>query len=100
MQIVELLAYDAVRNNQSRRAWLQMPRFHRGAIPTIKILSAIGLALASDCAGAGGWSGIVTGSPGGAPRIDHVVIIVQENRSPDNLFHGLPNADIANSGVD
>jgi phospholipase C len=28
-----------------------------------------------------------------------VVVIVQENRSPDNLFHGLPNADIANSGV-
>jgi phospholipase C len=27
------------------------------------------------------------------------VIIVQENRTPDNLFHGLPNADIANSGL-
>lgn len=23
----------------------------------------------------------------------HVVIVVQENRTPDNLFHGLPNAD-------
>ena len=31
--------------------------------------------------------------------IQHVVIIFQENRTPDNLFHGLPNADIANSGV-
>jgi phospholipase C len=28
-----------------------------------------------------------------------VVVIFQENRTPDNLFHGLPNADIANSGV-
>lgn len=33
-------------------------------------------------------------------RIQHVVIIFQENRTPDNLFHGLPGADIANSGVD
>jgi phospholipase C len=27
-------------------------------------------------------------------------MIVQENRTPDNLFHGLPNADIAESGLD
>jgi len=33
-----------------------------------------------------------------AQKIQHVVIIFQENRTPDNLFHGLPNADIANSG--
>jgi phospholipase C len=26
-------------------------------------------------------------------------VIFQENRTPDNLFHGLPNADIANSGL-
>jgi phospholipase C len=32
-------------------------------------------------------------------KIKHVVIIFQENRTPDNLFHGLPNADIANTGV-
>jgi phospholipase C len=31
-------------------------------------------------------------------KIQHVVVIFQENRTPDNLFHGLPNADIANSG--
>ncbi len=30
--------------------------------------------------------------------IRHVVVIFQENRSTDNLFHELPNADIANSG--
>lgn len=35
-----------------------------------------------------------------APRkIQHVVIIFQENRTPDNLFHGLPNADIADAGL-
>jgi phospholipase C len=32
-------------------------------------------------------------------RIDNVVVIFQENRTPDNLFHGLPNADIANTGT-
>lgn len=39
--------------------------------------------------------------PATIPRglIQHVVIIFQENRTPDNLFHGLPNADIANEGV-
>jgi phospholipase C len=31
--------------------------------------------------------------------IQHVVVIFQENRTPDNLFHGLPGADIANSGT-
>src|SRR5581483_10260030 len=31
-------------------------------------------------------------------KIQHVVVIFQENRTPDNLFHGLPNADIATSG--
>ena len=36
-------------------------------------------------------------------QVQHVVVIFQENRTPDNLFHGLqaylPSADIANSGV-
>jgi phospholipase C len=37
--------------------------------------------------------------PSGGQAIQYVVVIMQENRSPDNLFHGLPNADIANSGM-
>jgi phospholipase C len=32
--------------------------------------------------------------------IQHVVIIFQENRTPDNLFQGLPGADIAQYGID
>jgi phospholipase C len=40
----------------------------------------------------------------GIPQISHVVIVIQENRSVDNLFHGLnqylPLADVADSGVD
>ena len=31
--------------------------------------------------------------------IKHVIVIFQENRTPDNLFHGLPGADIASSGI-
>ncbi|MGC1379821.1 MAG: alkaline phosphatase family protein, partial [Candidatus Baltobacteraceae bacterium] len=34
----------------------------------------------------------------GAGKIDHVVYIVQENRSFDNLFQGYPGADTASSG--
>ena len=32
-------------------------------------------------------------------RVQYVVIIFQENRTPDNLFQGLRNADIASSGL-
>ena len=32
-------------------------------------------------------------------QIENVVVIFQENRTPDNLLHGLPDADIANSGI-
>jgi phospholipase C len=32
-------------------------------------------------------------------RIKYVIVIFQENRTPDNLFHGLPGADIANTGL-
>jgi phospholipase C len=34
----------------------------------------------------------------GGGKIRHVVIIFQENRTPDNLFHGLRGADTARSG--
>src|ERR1700732_4121695 len=36
----------------------------------------------------------------GQSQIKNVVVIFQENRTPDNLFHGLPGADIANTGLD
>jgi phospholipase C len=38
-------------------------------------------------------------SPTGSP-IKHVVVIMQENRSFDNFFHGFPGADSAQSGMD
>jgi phospholipase C len=41
-----------------------------------------------------------TGSPTGpAGLIKHVVIIIQENRSFDNLFHNFPGANTVSSGV-
>src|SRR5208337_3449307 len=51
------------------------------------------------------WGGGTTprrSPPGPDPlsqKVQHVVVIVQENRTPDNLFHGLPGADIADAGV-
>jgi len=31
-------------------------------------------------------------------KIQYIIVIVQENRTPDNLFQGFPGADIASSG--
>lgn len=39
------------------------------------------------------------GIPLTEPAIRHVVIIVQENRTVDNLFHGFPGADTVNYGT-
>jgi phospholipase C len=57
----------------------------------------------SGCGGELGNGQGVGGSSSSSPgweqaRIRHVIVILQENRTPDNLFHGLPNADIANGG--
>ena len=71
------------------------------------IIAAIALGL---CACGGSVSGgspapPPTGPPGGAPgkrypHIHHVVIVVQENRSVDNLFQGFPGADAQPYGFD
>ena len=37
--------------------------------------------------------------PAQAGKIQHVVIVVQENRSFDDLFQGYPGADTASSGL-
>ena len=37
-------------------------------------------------------------APGTPAVIEHVIIIFQENRTTDNLFHGLPGADTADYG--
>ncbi len=67
----------------------------RGLLAFLSALSIVG------CSGGGGGVVIPPGPtptppPGG--KIQHVIIIFQENRSVDNLFHGLPGADTASSG--
>ncbi|HEV3154319.1 MAG TPA: alkaline phosphatase family protein [Candidatus Baltobacteraceae bacterium] len=67
------------------------------------IAAALSLSL-SACGGGGGTpagpapSTNPSASPVPSGKITHVVIIFQENRSPDNLFQGLTGADIATSG--
>ncbi len=65
---------------------------------------AFALLLASyGCGGGGGSSAspgaatvpvpVPTFAPAATPRIAHVVVVIQENRSVDNLFQGFPGAD-------
>lgn len=61
------------------------------------VVLALGL---SACGGGGGTGPVPQPSkPPSGGKIQHVVIIFQENRSPDNLFQGLPGADIAGFGL-
>lgn len=50
--------------------------------------------------GCGANLGPATPPPVGMAKIKHVVVIMQENRSFDNLFYGFPGADSATSGMD
>ncbi len=54
-------------------------------------------------AGASALASLLQAAPDGKllgnGKIQHVVIIVQENRTPDNLFNGLPGADTVRSGL-
>ena len=59
-------------------------------------------ALTAACSGGGGTPGPVPSpipsaspTPVGLTAIKHIVIIVQENRTFDNLFNGYPGADTA-----
>jgi phospholipase C len=63
------------------------------------LASSVGVPIGTTTIGA--TSGAVNGSTtfSVTQTIKHVVIIFQENRTPDNLFHGLPGADIASSGI-
>ena len=70
-----------------------------------KLALVLGLGALAACGGGGGGSApipaptITPTQPPATGKITHIVIIFQENRTPDNLFHGLPGADIANSGL-
>ncbi len=74
----------------------------------IFVVRAVALALAAAlpaaCAGSFGASpgaqrfGSSVLHAGGSTPIKHVIIIIQENRTFDNLFHGFPGANTVNTG--
>src|SRR5580692_12470089 len=70
--------------------------FPRALIAIIAIAAGL-----SACGGGGGVSPapLPPSLPNYSQTFKHVVVIFQENRTPDNLFHGFPNADIADRGV-
>ena len=73
------------------------------SLPSIKLFAAFSFLAASLSCESGRSCGNRAATQQTAPnpssqKIKHVVIIFQENRTPDNLFHSLPNADIANAG--
>jgi phospholipase C len=76
----------------SRLAWL-----------SISILLLCGVAFVLSLNGCGGSKTTTITVPPPISQIQHVVIIFQENRTPDNLFHDQKlinaGADIASSGV-
>lgn len=41
-----------------------------------------------------------TGTPLSKSPIQHVIVIMQENRTFDNLFNGYPGADTVQTGLD
>ena len=58
------------------------------------------LAVAAHITGCSGGGGAMPPPPPPKfTKIHHVIVIFQENRTPDNLFQGLPGADIATSGI-
>jgi len=74
-----------------------------------RVLAVAAFSLLSACGGGGGGGSSspsvpATPTPGpggkGHPQIQHVVIVVQENRSVDNLFQGFPGANTQSYGLD
>lgn len=65
----------------------------------VPLLVPVSFLLIITTACAGFSSGHTSTSAGDGLKIQHVIIIFQENRTPDNLFHGLAGADIADSGI-
>jgi phospholipase C len=75
----------------------------------ITLLAVLGSMALAACGGGGGGGSAIpvlpfpspSPSPSQSPgaKIQHVVIIIQENRSVDNLFNGFPGADTVATGL-
>ena len=74
------------------------------------MLAALATAAAAGCAGhanvvpvhsasSGTAVGQALGGAAARAKIRHIVIVIQENRSFDNLFEGFPGADTVSSGM-
>ncbi len=76
-----------------------MVRFKNFLIPALVLLFAAAVAILNSCGG--GSSSVGTSTP--TQKIQHVVVIYQENRTPDNLFQDpvliAAGADIKNTGI-
>lgn len=77
-------------------------RFARYALCTMAVALAAGCGGSQQLVGPGpGLPQTVTSRAGnGARAIRHVIVIVQETRSFDNLFAGFPNADAPTTGME
>src|SRR5579863_1815776 len=106
-------------------AWLglavaETQRMRHHSIIVFGSIVALGIAAVAGCGGSGSGASLPglggggfpgspppEGSPGPIPspsvtpdsKIQHVIIVIQENRSFDNLFQGYPGADTANEGL-
>src|SRR5215472_4015965 len=105
--LVQLNAYGGVGNGQALQNQEGVQAIMRLRNPILVFPAAACLLVAGllvNFGGCGGGGPTVAPPPPPPPspfgqKIQHVVVIFQENRTPDNLFHGLPNADIASTGV-
>jgi phospholipase C len=70
----------------------------RAQLAELSFLIALGGCALHQSGGTSAPAMLPSSASGPSSKIQHVVIIVQENRSVDNLFHGLPGADTADYG--
>jgi phospholipase C len=80
------------------------PVDYRGMTFTPRLSAAVlALVLSAGCGGGGGTTSAIpklSAAKHSRDVIKHIVVIVQENRSFDNLFQGYPGADTVASGKD
>ena len=69
---------------------------------TRRLCFAVLAAMMTGCGGGQSSASVPPGTPGKPPGnspIAHVVVIIQENRTVDDLFNGFPGADTVTSGL-
>jgi phospholipase C len=77
----------------------QLFRAAAGIVVSVMLVACRGFAPSPSGPSASAVDGFPSGGKPVTP-IRHVLVIVQENRTPDNLFQGIPGADIAHEAID